>query len=218
MAAAADDAAAKRFAVPSGKAAIYVARKRQGFGSAILFRCAIDGKTIGGIGPGTYRVVYVEPGAHTVTVFGNENEDAREISAEAGIAYFVIVHARSGMGSARVGLDPDAGNGRRHRGRADPGRDGLDAREVIRPGERMEMSGIWDAVEREHPTAPVHATIHPAGPLRVTVVDFDMPFVSMVGLMVKWAIAAIPAAIILIFFGAFVVFLLGLLGKSLLGS
>ena len=34
-------------------------------------------------------------------------------------------------------------------------------------------------------------------PARVTVVDFDMPFLSIVVLLVKWALAAIPAAIIL---------------------
>lgn len=38
---------------------------------------------------------------------------------------------------------------------------------------------------------------------RVTVRDFDMPFGSMVGFMVKWAIAAIPALIILAIVGMF---------------
>jgi len=36
---------------------------------------------------------------------------------------------------------------------------------------------------------------------RVVVVDVKMPFTSMVGFMVKWAIAAIPAIIILILLG-----------------
>lgn len=34
--------------------------------------------------------------------------------------------------------------------------------------------------------------------VRVNIKDFDMPFWSMVGLMVKWSIAAIPAFIILV--------------------
>ena len=34
-------------------------------------------------------------------------------------------------------------------------------------------------------------------PSKVTVVDIDMPFLSMVGFMVKWAIATIPAFIVL---------------------
>ena len=44
----------------------------------------------------------------------------------------------------------------------------------------------------------------PAGPLRVVVVDFDMSFGSMVGFMVKWAIASIPAAFILLVLAGFV--------------
>ena len=39
----------------------------------------------------------------------------------------------------------------------------------------------------------------------VTIVDIKMPFMSMVTFMVKAAIAAIPAFIILIFIGAFVI-------------
>jgi hypothetical protein len=43
----------------------------------------------------------------------------------------------------------------------------------------------------------------------VVVVDIKMPFTSMVGFMVKWAIASIPALIIL--------FVLGLIGAAVLG-
>lgn len=54
----------------------------------------------------------------------------------------------------------------------------------------------------------------------VTVVDFDMPFGSMVVFMVKWAIAAIPAPIILIVVGGIAgVSLAGLLGAgAILGT
>lgn len=43
----------------------------------------------------------------------------------------------------------------------------------------------------------------------VRIVDFDMPFGSMVSIMVKWALATIPAIIILsvISFGCYVAFL-----------
>jgi hypothetical protein len=37
---------------------------------------------------------------------------------------------------------------------------------------------------------------------RVSVTDVQMPFASMVTFMVKWALAAIPAMLILIFIGA----------------
>lgn len=39
--------------------------------------------------------------------------------------------------------------------------------------------------------------------IQASIVDVNMPFLSMVGFMVKWALAAIPAAIILIFIGVF---------------
>ena len=45
---------------------------------------------------------------------------------------------------------------------------------------------------------------------RVTVVDIRMPFWSMVFFMVKWAIASIPALIIIIFFAALIFGVLGL--------
>lgn len=55
----------------------------------------------------------------------------------------------------------------------------------------------------------------PEQPSRVAVIDVDMPFLSMVRFMVKWAIAAIPALVILIVVGAFVATLsLSLLGGS----
>jgi hypothetical protein len=52
-----------------------------------------------------------------------------------------------------------------------------------------------------------------AGPIRVVVSDVKMPFLSMVIFMVKWAIASVPALVILIMIGT-VVFqiLMGLLG------
>lgn len=49
---------------------------------------------------------------------------------------------------------------------------------------------------------------------RVVVVDIKMPFTSMVTFMVKWAIAAIPAFIILSVIGTVVMALLsGMLGE-----
>ena len=50
---------------------------------------------------------------------------------------------------------------------------------------------------------------------KVTVVDIDMPFWSMVSFMVKWAIAAIPAILILTFLGFIIVVFLGGLAGGL---
>lgn len=44
---------------------------------------------------------------------------------------------------------------------------------------------------------PVHPGPGDDEPMKVSVVDFDMPFFSMVGFMVKWALASIPALLIL---------------------
>ena len=52
----------------------------------------------------------------------------------------------------------------------------------------------------------------------VVVKDFDMPFGSMVSFMVKWAIAAIPAFIILVAIGWAASFLLGILPFHWFGS
>ncbi len=44
---------------------------------------------------------------------------------------------------------------------------------------------------------------------QVVVVDIRMPFLSMVVFMVKWAIAAIPAIVILMLIGSLIASLLG---------
>lgn len=54
--------------------------------------------------------------------------------------------------------------------------------------------------------------------VRVSVVDVDMPFGSMVTFMVKWALAAIPAFLILGFIGAVVVAVFAAFGSALGGT
>lgn len=60
------------------------------------------------------------------------------------------------------------------------------------------MSTPYDHLATSQPPA---AAPQPSAQ-RVTVVDFDMPFGSMVTLMIKWGIAAIPAVLILAIVGA----------------
>jgi hypothetical protein len=57
-------------------------------------------------------------------------------------------------------------------------------------------------------TRPAVENVSGSPPARVIVTDIHMPFGSMVGFMVKWAIASIPAFIIL--------FLLGVIGLSVI--
>jgi len=47
----------------------------------------------------------------------------------------------------------------------------------------------------------------------VVVTDIRMPFLSMVVFMIKWAVAAIPAFIILSIIGAVLMMLLGGMGR-----
>ena len=49
----------------------------------------------------------------------------------------------------------------------------------------------------------------PEEPHKVIVVDLQMPFISMVMLMVKWALASIPALMILFALFSFVTSLMG---------
>src|SRR5262249_7546050 len=52
-------------------------------------------------------------------------------------------------------------------------------------------------------------------PMRVVVVNFDMPFLSMVGFMVKWTLAAIPALMLLWLIGVALVVGCALVAASL---
>ncbi|ERP31007.1 hypothetical protein [Chitinivibrio alkaliphilus] len=49
----------------------------------------------------------------------------------------------------------------------------------------------------------------------VVVTDIQMPLSSMIVFMVKWAVATIPAAIILFFLGVFLMTLFGKLGAGM---
>lgn len=68
---------------------------------------------------------------------------------------------------------------------------------------------------RDRPYAVAKADALPV--TRVTVVDFDMPFGSMVMVMTKWALATIPALLILGLIGFMVFVFLAAIGSSLAG-
>lgn len=62
------------------------------------------------------------------------------------------------------------------------------------------------------PSAPMTAADEsPREPLQVSVVDVNMPFASMVWFMVKWALAAIPAILMLSVLGFVIAMVFGLL-------
>ena len=77
---------------------------------------------------------------------------------------------------------------------------------------------LFDGSEMANPHVPSTSSTMPpraptathSDPQQVIVTDIHMPFGSMVGFMVKWAIASIPAVIIL--------FLLGVILSAIFGS
>jgi len=70
-----------------------------------------------------------------------------------------------------------------------------------------------DPAPSSQPTAEPQLEVLPAiAPCRI--VDIDMPFWSMVNFMVKWAVAAIPALIILIILGVFAAAVISAIGVS----
>ncbi len=96
------DQAAKTFVPAEGQANIYVTRKEQFTGSAVLFQLVVDQRVIGGIAPGTYHLVTVAPGHHTVSVTTAENQSTEELEAAAGESYFFEVKPKMGWVAARA--------------------------------------------------------------------------------------------------------------------
>jgi CHASE2 domain-containing sensor protein len=68
--------------------------------------------------------------------------------------------------------------------------------------------------EKPQPTHRVIVQGFDQPSIRVTVVDFDMPFTSMIAFMIKWALAAIPAMIILGFIGFVIIAFLAALARQ----
>ena len=66
----------------------------------------------------------------------------------------------------------------------------------------------------ELPFVPLSAPAPRSTPARVQIIDVDMPFASMVGFMIKWALASIPALIILFCIVGFGIAVLGALGAA----
>jgi hypothetical protein len=98
------DAAAKTFTPPAGQANLYIVRSGF-FGGAIAFHVIVDRYAVGSIGPGTFHLVTVEPGHHSIQVSSNENSAQAKFDAEADKNYFFEVSAVLGMMTARVAID-----------------------------------------------------------------------------------------------------------------
>lgn len=102
MAAMAEDATAKSFAVQPGKSNIYVYRNET-FGGAIPMTLTLNGKVAGQTAPQTYYLFQVDPGTHDVSSIA-ENTSALRLTTEAGKAYFVWQEVKMGLWMARTQL------------------------------------------------------------------------------------------------------------------
>ncbi len=90
------DAAAKLFKPLDGKANLYIARKSETFGSAVAFKLIVDGNELGPISTGTFYLVAVEPGKHSIEVRALISTAKLGVDLEAGKNYFYDVAATTG--------------------------------------------------------------------------------------------------------------------------
>ncbi|MBW1778626.1 MAG: hypothetical protein JRJ54_13685 [Deltaproteobacteria bacterium] len=64
------------------------------------------------------------------------------------------------------------------------------------------MVKIFETI-KENVTDAIEKRIDQPGPMKVEIVDIHVPFWSVVWLLIKVAIAAIPAALLILFFSSF---------------
>jgi Protein of unknown function (DUF2846) len=99
----AQDAEMKTFLAPANQARIYVVRDGGYMSGAYqLFRIIVDGRDYGPLAPWTYFAFTVDPGTHSVTASGNENQERVRLTVEAGKLYFVSARSTIGITNARV--------------------------------------------------------------------------------------------------------------------
>ena len=93
FASAASDAQAKQFAPPQGKANLYVSRpgELRLIGSPPPYGVTLDGKVLGGIMPGMYYCLSLEPGNHSLGVSSPDGADTATVRVEAGKNYYYQV-------------------------------------------------------------------------------------------------------------------------------
>lgn len=96
------DGELKKFAVPAGKAGIYVYRN-ENFGAAITMHVDVDGVPLGKTAAKTYLYKEVNPGKHTVTSSA-ENTDTIEIDVKQDTLNFIWQEVKMGLFTARTKL------------------------------------------------------------------------------------------------------------------
>jgi hypothetical protein len=90
-----DDRLAKQFSPPSDKANIYVFRRARLHGVVHQVQILFDGRVVGATASGTYLLLTVSPGDHTVSSL-TESIVSLPLKTEAGNSYFVKQEILSG--------------------------------------------------------------------------------------------------------------------------
>jgi hypothetical protein len=84
------DAQAKTFAPPEGKGNVYISRpgEVQLFGKPAVFGVAVDGKQVGGLTPGMYFCLALEPGNHNLDASFQYGVSSMPVTVQAGKSYY----------------------------------------------------------------------------------------------------------------------------------
>ncbi len=101
----AKDQQAKTFEVSEQQANIYLFRHFQIYGDAILLPIYLDGQFVGGVAPGTFLLLQVNPGKHTVAAIMQEAQAVVTLRAESRTNYFIKAQTAWGWASARPELN-----------------------------------------------------------------------------------------------------------------
>ena len=104
------DAEAKQFTPPAGKANFYIAWSNSSSGGRAL-DISVDGKLLGPIAPGTFYLVAVDPGKHTVSAKVRDDSSNVAMDAAAGKNYYFEVTASTACTASKA--QPRGGPDRR---------------------------------------------------------------------------------------------------------
>jgi hypothetical protein len=84
------DAQAKQFLPPPGKGDLYIARPSEFvlLGKSTPYAVAVDGNQVGGLMPGMYYCIALEPGNHALSASSESSTSSVTVPVEAGKNYY----------------------------------------------------------------------------------------------------------------------------------
>jgi hypothetical protein len=101
------DAQAKLFAPPQGKGNVYISRPGELVlvGKPTVFAVAVDGKQVGGLTPGLYYCLTLEPGSHNLSASFEMSASNAQVSVEAGkCCYYQLTASTASDNITRLSL------------------------------------------------------------------------------------------------------------------